>query len=181
MLLKPARACSGCCFEGCPTRRSIFPAVCRRAPRRDFRPAQRPIRIGFVENEFDGPLNDRTNPENVPPTAEDRRASTRKRTLFGGIVSNRAGTLTWNCTIRNISETGAQIRLASDQGKTFDQTVPTECILIDLANAMAHTATVEWRSHPSFGVRFVKSYALEGQTDPVMQFAKALWQERRKR
>lgn len=126
-------------------------------------------------------MSDSTKPANSPPTGEDRRQSGRKRTLLGGIIANRAGTVTWDCSVKNISETGAQIRLASDQGKTFDQTIPTECVFVNLAEATAHTATVEWRRHPMFGLKFIESYELEGQTDSTMQFAKALWLERRMR
>ncbi len=126
-------------------------------------------------------MSDSTKPENLPPTAEDRRASGRKRTFLGGIIANRASTLTWDCAVKDISETGAQIRLTSDQGETFDQTIPTDCIFINLANAMAHTAMVQWRRHPMFGLKFIESYKLEGQTDPNMLFAKKLWMERRRR
>jgi len=148
---------------------------------RYFWSALRRIRIGFAGRSFDRHLSDSTKPENLPPAGEDRRASGRKRTLLGGVIANRAGTVTWNCSVRDISETGAQIRLASGEAETFDQTIPTDCVFINLAKATAHTATVEWRRHPTFGLKFIDSYKLDRQTDSKMQFAKGLWLARRGR
>lgn len=63
---------------------------------------------------------------------EDHRGSIRHRTLKGGRIATNEGHSTINCTVRNLSDTGALIRVASvigvpdsfqlvlDDGRTFD-------------------------------------------------------------
>jgi hypothetical protein len=126
-------------------------------------------------------LRDSTKPENLPPITDDRRESTRRRVVLGGIIANRDGTLTWDCLVKDISAAGARIGFSFDQIKTFDQTIPTDCIFINLRDGIAYQATVEWRRDPLYGLKFIESFELEGQVSSNMLFAKMLWLERRRR
>lgn len=113
----------------------------------------------------------------VVPFAQptDQRSSARRRVILGGIIINADGTQTWDCTVRNISDVGALIRLASDQA------IPTHCLLVNLRDAVAHDVTVEWMRPPNFGLKFLESHKLENQSRPNLQLAQRLWMQRRGR
>ena len=78
---------------------------------------------------------------------QDRRHTIRHRTLKGGRIVTNDGHSTFNCTIRNLSETGALLRLVSVVG------VPdTFSLLLDDGRSFACTAA--HRTATDIGVHF---------------------------
>jgi hypothetical protein len=55
------------------------------------------------------------------------------------------------------------------------------CVLVNLRDAVAYEAVVEWVPPPNFGLRFLASHNLNGKFDPKMRLAHNLWLERRGR
>lgn len=106
---------------------------------------------------------------------EERRAAPRRKSFLGAILSSKSGTLTWDCQIRNFSAGGARVRLDSDS------TLPRECVLIDLPNARAYEASIEWARPPNYGINFLKAHDLRGDLEPKLLFAKKLWLARWRR
>jgi len=51
--------------------------------------------------------------DNAMADASDQRKSGRRRTLFGGVVYS-GGNEAWDCSISDISELGAKVRVAAD-------------------------------------------------------------------
>jgi hypothetical protein len=78
---------------------------------------------------------------------EDNRASLRRRTLKGGRIVLNNGNSTISCTVRNLSETGALLRVPSILGipDGFD-------LLFD--DGTRYTCTVVRRSGTELGVQF---------------------------
>lgn len=78
---------------------------------------------------------------------EERRATIRHRTLKGGRVVTNAGYSTIDCTVRNLSETGARLRVTSIVGipDTFE---------LAMHDGRKFTCRVAWRSETELGVQF---------------------------
>jgi len=114
-------------------------------------------------------------PGDVPSNIVERRQSSRKRVLLGGLIAARNGAQTWNCSVKDLSELGARIRLAAGQ------VIPARCMLIDLRDAIVYHATVSWIRSPMCGLKLSEAYKLEGLSDRKLQFARYLWLDRRSR
>ena len=81
----------------------------------------------------------------------DKRASDRRRTVLKGRVlfNNRASV--FDCTVRDLSDTGAQLTLAdvSALPPDFELEIPSKDILVQ--------AHVMWSRGKNHGVRFVQA------------------------
>ncbi len=80
--------------------------------------------------------------------SEDHRASQRHRTLKGGRIVVNDGFSTYDCTIRNLSETGAKLSVTSSIGipQRFD---------LALQDGRRFACDIAWRTETEIGVRFV--------------------------
>lgn len=78
---------------------------------------------------------------------QDRRIAPRRRTIKGGkIIIN--GTSVYDCMVRNLSDTGARLKLESTIG------IPTE-FEFKIVNEDIHVvALVKWRNDREMGVSF---------------------------
>jgi PilZ domain len=106
---------------------------------------------------------------------DNRRASRRQRVMLGGLIVSRGGAQTWDCAVRDVSETGAKIRLAPGQ------VIPEQCHFIQLKDGIAYDAVVEWLRLPEAGLRISNPYSLRDSSDPKYSQMRLLWQERRMR
>jgi len=111
------------------------------------------------------------NPADLPPRVVDERGANRKRILLSGKVVYGEGNFAHDCTIRNLSETGARITLPKGE------CVPTRVFLIDKRTATAYEAAVTWIKAPDFGLQFHQVFHLEGQIPDKLQFLKRVWSE----
>jgi hypothetical protein len=100
-------------------------------------------------------MNDQESGGEAPDENPERRGVMRKRAVVGAILANRSGSMTWDCRIRNLSKSGAQVVLSQEQF------VPDECVLINLKDAIAYEAHLEWRRPPAFGIKFLKAHDLQ--------------------
>ena len=82
---------------------------------------------------------------------DDRRSSKRRRTVLKGrvVFNNRSSVL--DCTVRDLSDTGAQITLAdvSTLPPDFELEIPSKDILVQVQ--------VMWSRGKNHGVRFVQA------------------------
>ena len=88
------------------------------------------------------------------PAAPKNRAAPRTRVLFGGKIVHGDGAFSVDCTIRDLSQTGAKITLGQRVA------IPSEVWFIDLHSGIAYAAQVVWRRTPYAGLRFGKGIAL---------------------
>lgn len=100
-------------------------------------------------------------------TTRDRRAARRQRLLLGGKIVQWRG-ITFDCTIRDLTERGARVRLSRVEG------VDDHFQLIEIRSGFAYDAEVVWREGVTLGLRFVARQDLRGggRTDHLA----LLWQ-----
>ena len=77
---------------------------------------------------------------------ENNRVAPRQRTLKAGTIEFSGGTI--DCVVRNISETGAALEVASPMG------IPTEFNLLISGNIAKHPCRVVWVKDKRIGVAF---------------------------
>jgi hypothetical protein len=78
---------------------------------------------------------------------DEQRKLRRSRTLKGGTISlNRGGVI--DCTIRNLSNAGACLEVATPVG------IPDDFILVTKPDRIKHPCHVAWRSKNQIGVVF---------------------------
>jgi hypothetical protein len=103
----------------------------------------------------------------LPPMAE-RRPAQRRRVVWRGRCVYLDGSHNFDCTIRDLSESGARIAI---QGA---QMIPQRFYLIDRTNRTAHEVKVAWNNGKQLGLRFLSSVSVEAITDPDLAFLKGL-------
>ncbi|HMI96011.1 MAG TPA: PilZ domain-containing protein [Micropepsaceae bacterium] len=105
----------------------------------------------------------------LPPRVVNQRQTSRKRTLLGGKVVYGDGQHVRDCTIRDLSETGARIAIAKGE------VIPTRVFLIDRRVPIAYEATVSWIKAPDFGLAFLRVHSLKGDLPPELDYLKRVW------
>ena len=107
--------------------------------------------------------------QDLPPVVVERRNAGRRRVLFGGKVVYRDGSQSFDCTIRDLSPTGARITVAKEH------ILPTHVYLMDLRTGFAYESEVTRIKHPQYALKFDGAIPLEGVIDPYLQFLKRIW------
>lgn len=99
------------------------------------------------------------------------RGAARKRVLLSGKIAYGEGAFSYDCTIRDISASGAKLGI---RGATV---LPREFFLIDLKRSTAFASELVWRSATCCGVRFHAAYELANITDPKLCYLRRLYVE----
>lgn len=97
-------------------------------------------------------------------TALDSRKFPRKRVLFSGVITGPEAESPIDCTIRDISASGAQVQTK----RTL--TLRSRLYLIDTRNEAAHLAAVAWVRDHRLGLSFIHSHLLDVGLGPKLQF-----------
>jgi len=103
-------------------------------------------------------------------TSGYQRKSPRKKVLLRGKLICDEPFQSIDCTISDISVSGAGIRLFALQN------VPERVYLIIMRDGFAHEAEVRWRSRSNLGLLFHRSFSLDREVPTEMQFLKNLWE-----
>jgi hypothetical protein len=80
--------------------------------------------------------------------AEDKREAQRHRTLKGGSIVVNDGFSTFDCTVRNLSASGAKLTVVSSLG------IPQRFALA-MADGRRFDCEIAWRTETEIGVRFL--------------------------
>jgi hypothetical protein len=110
----------------------------------------------------------RSDKPSKPPSTE-RRPKRRKRVLWAGIITYADGAYCFDCTIRDVSETGARVTI----GKNAQ--FPSDFYLINIHDCIAYDAKVVWNDGSDIGVSFKRSFPLSKITNPSLSYLKRLW------
>ncbi|UXN73713.1 PilZ domain-containing protein [Devosia sp. A8/3-2] len=78
---------------------------------------------------------------------EEQRAALRQRVLKGGKIVINDGFSTFQCTVRNLSATGARLKVTSIIG------IPDSFVLA-MDDGRKHACTVAWKTATEIGVKF---------------------------
>ena len=98
--------------------------------------------------------------------ANEQRQMPREKVLLAGVIAERDGQNAIDCMIRDINVRGAQVQLSRSLA------IGQELFLLNTRNEIAHLATVAWIKDDQTGLSFVRSYSLEGDLPPHLEF---LW------
>jgi PilZ domain len=99
--------------------------------------------------------------DKLPPRAE-RRPFVRKRVLLGGVAVYPLRRNGANCQVRDITETGARIKLPHAVN------LPDQLHLIIVREQVAYEARVIWRKGEEAGLSFCKTVDLRASNDPSL-------------
>ena len=102
----------------------------------------------------------------------ERRPERRRRTLLGGCIVFDDGKQVFDCTIRNLSKSGARITLPAGYS------IPTQIFLIHLRDRLVYEAVIVWRKDGEAGLSFKKELRLSELADSQLAYLQALWFER---
>ena len=108
----------------------------------------------------------------LPPVVDQKRQAARKKTFLGGVSISRDGACTINCTIRDISESGAKIKVASGQ------VIPTRGYLIVTGRDVLHETLVAWARRDEFGLKIVATHPLASLDTPELRGLRRLLVEK---
>jgi PilZ domain-containing protein len=101
--------------------------------------------------------------------APDQRHLVRRRVLLGAKVVEANGAFSTDCTIRNVTDDGAGLRLPAPVP------VGDRVYLIELRTGLAHQVKVAWRRNAEMGVEFEKEVVLQPTGDPLTRMLHRLW------
>ena len=79
---------------------------------------------------------------------DNKREGSRQRVLKGGKIIFAGGSLSVDCTIRNLSATGARLQVPTTVA------IPDKFVLMDAHAGTRREARVVWRKADQIGVRF---------------------------
>jgi hypothetical protein len=105
--------------------------------------------------------------DRVVRLTERRRVEPRLRVLLAGKLAYPDSAFTADCSIRNLSETGALII-------TSDLALPPDPFLIVVRHAFLHRAQTAWRRGSKCGLRFVSSWRMTDSDEGVVPL-RSLW------
>src|SRR5262249_38311479 len=98
-----------------------------------------------------------------------RTRSRRKRSTLTGKTGYDAGEYALDCTIYDISETGARVVLPPNYG------LPDKVVLMDMRNRMAHAAAVVPTERTQRGLKFDQSFPINNRLPAKFEFLKRIW------
>ena len=94
----------------------------------------------------------------------ERRSEPRRRTHEAGKLAFGYGTVGLDCTILDISDSGAHVQTHLDAA-----TLPRSVFLIHLQNRIAWEATVVWCDDDRLGLRFSRTHDLKNPATPELK------------
>jgi hypothetical protein len=101
-------------------------------------------------------------------TGNERRMTRRRRVLLGGHIADPTGAWSAECTISNVSDGGAQIRIQPSD------TPPDNVYLIDLKTHYAHLSRIAWQANDRVGLSFRETLDLETELPERLTFLKTM-------
>jgi len=108
-------------------------------------------------------------PDAPSASGVELRQAARKKVLVTGKIIWDAGAHVLDCSIHDISATGARVVLKTHQ------IVPETVILLDMGNRTAHEATVVAQRADGFGLKFLNSQKLADMTAPELRYLKRIY------
>jgi len=113
-------------------------------------------------------------PAQLPRNNLNRRKALRGKVFLGGKLNYSNSAFSPDCTIRDISESGARISV------NVVGPIPENIFLIGLRDGVVYDAEVIWRNPPQFGLRFKSLYPVDALPQ-TMHFLRQLWIESSRR
>lgn len=99
----------------------------------------------------------------------ERRRGARHRALLAAKMATEDASMTVDCVIRNLSDTGALVETPSPQ------LLPAELHLVQLKDGVAWDARVVWRRGHQVGLELVTRHDLRESTDVQLKALRRIW------
>ncbi len=103
------------------------------------------------------------------PRPPRRRTCLNGKLVYGDGIFAPDGAFTLDCTIRDLSESGAKVTIFRRQP------LPPDLYLIVVKSGIAHRARVVWLDFPARGLKFSASYQLDAALPDDLKFLRRLW------
>jgi hypothetical protein len=103
------------------------------------------------------------------PQEPHSRSSPRERTLRAGKLFYGDDLLEMNCTVTDVSEHGARVRLPPGQY------IQDDVWLMEVRSGIVSKATVAWRSYPLVGLNFQTSEHVDQLGGPQGRIFQRIW------
>ena len=102
----------------------------------------------------------------------EKRVHARKRAAIPGLVCSLDGKISYDCTIRDVSKSGAlySASAVADVGPVF--------YLINTRDRLAYQCVLTRKRSAMFGVRFNSSLQIGAGLEPSLRFLNGLWIKR---
>jgi hypothetical protein len=113
-------------------------------------------------------LSDRALPR-VQPAAKVERSDRQRTILRGKVVFGLLASRSLDCVIRDLSPSGAKIRLAGPE------LLPNVVWLLDLCRGQASEAQVVWARDRDAGLKFLRTRSLSEEIAPDFRAMRQLW------
>ncbi|HEX4198765.1 MAG TPA: PilZ domain-containing protein [Caulobacteraceae bacterium] len=110
-----------------------------------------------------------TNPPGQDVSDVERRRAPRPRVLLGGKLVFGNATQSADCTIRDLSETGARVRIAPDLP------IGGEVWLISITGGLAWRSQTAWRRANELGLHFLEQVDLKTPLTGSLGHLRRLW------
>ena len=107
--------------------------------------------------------------QHLPEDRADQRHAPRRRVLLGGKMVEPDGAFSTSCTIRDLNDAGAKVRLPAPVP------VGEHVYLIELRSGVAHQVKVAWRKNGDMGLSYEREVVLEESSDPRIRMLRRLW------
>jgi hypothetical protein len=104
-----------------------------------------------------------------PKSPGSRRGGARQRVLLAGKIVQGGGAFSTNCAIRDLSETGAKLRLPNPLP------VADDFYLIEMRSGRIFHADVKWREAEDLGVAFRHPDPVDDPTSKERRMLHRLW------
>ena len=101
----------------------------------------------------------------------DLRKAPRKRVFLSGKIAYGKFSFSTDCTIRDISDSGARVSLPKGHR------IPDDVYLINMKSGMGYEARVAWRNTPLAGLMFLQCCGLSEAASAQMKLLRQLWAE----
>ena len=105
------------------------------------------------------------------PEGSEARSAKRRRVLLGGKIVYGDGAFTYDCSIRDLSASGARI------GIPGAVVLPKRFHLIDLRQAAGYDCEIVWRNATQTGVTIRSAFSLADLSDSKLAFLRRLYVE----
>jgi len=105
----------------------------------------------------------------IPDRASQRRGAARKRALLAGKLSNEDSSVTVDCTIRDLSDTGALVELSAPE------MLPKTLRLLQIKDGIVWDVQVAWRRGNRMGLTLGDRHDLRGAIEPQLRVLRAIW------
>ena len=110
--------------------------------------------------------------EPAPQTSSaDQRAAARRRVLLAGKLVYGDADLTIPCGIRDLSESGARVRVSGPVA------LPQKLILVEQRTGQAFECEIAWRRLPEVGLKFLAVHDLTSGDPNERKMLKRIWLE----